>query len=245
MLYQPYEKYHQKTRSQKKLIKKRNFTYRLILNALEPYLIDRKKILDIGCGAGTLSLYIASRSHYIRGIDISSKAIKACRASAQMLGVTQNVKFQIASFPEIIIKENFDLILCIEVLEHLIKDELAIEKMFNHLKTNGVIIISVPSIKAPLYKLGFAKKFDKQVGHLRRYDLNKIIKLLKEKKIKIIKAKKTEGIIRSFLFTSKRTTPIVRIANKFQFVSDILTFLDNISLKLFGASQIIIIAKKT
>ncbi len=239
-----YEKYHQETKPQRKLIKKKNFTYRLILSILEPYLINGKKILDIGCGAGTLCFYMANRGNHVKGIDISLKAIRVCKISAQKLGVAQNTRFQTVNFPETAIKESFDLILCTEILEHLVKDNLAIKKMFNYLKAGGMAIISIPSIKAPLHRLGFTKKFDKRVGHLRRYSINKITKLLKKEKFKIIETKKTEGVMRSFLFTSKHTALIIRIANKFQLISDILTFLDNITLKLFGASQIIIVAQK-
>ena len=239
-----YEKYHQKTKPQRRLIKKKNFTYRLILSTLEPYLIDRKKILDIGCGAGTLSFYMASRGNYVRGIDISSKAIGACKISAQNLGIIQNTIFRVARFPKVTIDESFDLVLCVETLEHLIKDSLAIKKISGYLKTNGITIISIPSIEAPLHRLGLTRKFDRRVGHLRRYNLNKITKLLKKEKLQIIEIKKTEGLIRSLLFTSEYTALIVRAANKFSVLSDIFTFLDNISLKLFGESQIIIVAQK-
>ena len=116
-----YEQYHKKTQFQTKVIQKKNFTYRLILNVLTPYLSNKKKILDIGCGAGTLSLYMATvnPNNYVRGIDISPGAIRACRISARKLGIERNTTFQATSFPETTLKESFNLILCTEILEHL------------------------------------------------------------------------------------------------------------------------------
>ena len=88
-----YEKYHSSIIVQKKIIGRRNFTYRLILNVLEPFLNDQQMVLDIGCGTGTLSFYIANKGDQVIGIDISSSAIEACQQSAIKLGIEEKTKF--------------------------------------------------------------------------------------------------------------------------------------------------------
>jgi len=105
-------------------------------------------------------------------------------------------------------------------------------------------VISVPSKNSPLFKLGFTKKFDERVGHLRRYNQEDLIRLLRKTGFKILEIQKTEGILRNFLFVSKFTGQIIRVANRFWIVSDIFTFIDNITLKLFGESQLIVVAQK-
>ncbi len=239
-----YEKFYKGIKLQKRIIGRKNFTYRLILDVLEPNLTKGKQVLDIGCGAGTLSFYIASKGCYVNGIDISLKAIEACRLNAKKLNVEKNTKFQAAEFLEVEINRKFDLILCNEVLEHLINDNLAIEKIFSSLKIGGIAIITVPLQNAPLFRWGFMKKFDRSVGHLRRYNTDQLINLIKKKNFEIIEEKRIEGVFRNFLFTSRFGGQIVRIANRFAIVSDFLTFLDNITLKLFGESQIIVVAQK-
>ena len=104
-----------------------------------------------------------------------------------------------SSVEDLKLKDRFDLIICSEVLEHLQDDMKALLKMNILLKDNGGIIVSVPSVNAPLYKLGLAEKFDKRVGHLRRYSLNQIVSLIEKAGFKIEETYKTEGVIRNCL----------------------------------------------
>jgi len=105
-------------------------------------------------------------------------------------------------------------------------------------------MITVPSKNAPLIKFRTIKKFDKKSGHLRRYSLNGLKYLMEKNGLKVIFSKKTEGILRNSLFVFKFGQIIIRVANRFSLISDIITFFDNISLNLFGESQIIVVAKK-
>ncbi len=169
-----YETFHNKAKSQQKIINSNNFTYKVILSILDPYLTTNKDILDIGCGVGTLSLYCAKKSKKVLGIDISKNAISIANNSVKYLKL-KNVNFETVDFPQNAPKGTYDLILCSEVLEHLPDDSLALKKIFNLLKPNGIAIISTPTKTAPMYRLGLASNFDKRVGHLRRYLLNELI----------------------------------------------------------------------
>jgi len=68
--------------------------------------------------------------------------------------------------------------------------------------------------------------------------------LLKDAGLKIIETRKTQGIFRNFLFYNRLGNLPLRLANRFWIVSDIFTFIDNITLKLFGESQLIVVAQK-
>lgn len=236
-----HEVFHQTTLMQKRIVDKNNFTYRIIFDVLNKYFKGGKKILDIGCGAGTICLYLGSKGNNVCGIDISQNAIISCNESAKFLGL-KNVSFERMDFPNKVPEGKFDYILCSEVLEHLENDDLALKKVFSLLNNNGIAIISTPSKNAPLYRLGLAKEFDQRVGHLRRYTLEELVEMCKKKGFHILETKKTEGVIRNFLFLNPIAGKLVRFI-KF-FVSDVVTFLDNIFLKLFGESQIFVIVKK-
>lgn len=238
-----YEIYHSKSKGQGKIVGEKNFTYINILPILNSCLGKNiNKILDIGCGSGTISLYLASKGYEVKGIDISKKAIEACKESANNIGL-KNVKFEISEFPKSLPQEKFNLIFFSEVIEHLPNDDLALRKIHKLLKPGGILFLSTPSKNAPLYKLGLAKKFDKEVGHLRRYTLEELKIKLKRNGFKIKKTYKKEGLLRNYLFLNTIAGKLIRFIRFF--LVDIFTFIDNISVKLFGESQIIIIAHKT
>lgn len=237
-----HEDFHRGTVSQYKFIRKDNFTYRLILEILEKYLRARSSVLDIGCGSGTLSFYLANKDHQVTGIDISEKAIKSCKKTAVNLGI-KNANFIVMDFPNEIPKEKYDFIIFTEVLEHLPDDKFALRKIHSLLNPKGILFLTTPSINAPLHKLGLTKKFDKEVGHLRRYQLDELVVTCEKTGFKVLETKKSEGILRNFLFTNAVAGKLVRLI-KFK-ASDIVTFLDNISINLFGESDVIIIAQKS
>lgn len=236
-----HEKFHNNTRSQLKIINEGNFTYKLILSIINKYLKKNQVVLDVGCGAGTLCMYIAARGNKILGIDISRNAIKSCKESAQNLCL-DNAQFKVMDFPKETLKEKFDFIIFTEVMEHIEDDIEALKKINSLLKKNGTVFITTPSKNAPLYKLGLLEKFDREVGHIRRYTMQEVIDLCREANLEIIETKKNEGIIRNFLFTNPFAGKLVRFI-KYS-LSDLVTLLDNFSLKLFGESDLFIIARK-
>jgi 2-polyprenyl-3-methyl-5-hydroxy-6-metoxy-1,4-benzoquinol methylase len=141
-----------------------------------------------------------------------------------------------------LITGRFDLIILSEVIEHLQNDDLALKRIHKMLNKKGVVIITTPSKHAPLYRLGYAKGFDKSVGHLRRYTIESLSKQCREAGLTVVETRKIEGILRNFLFLNPIAGEFVRFI-KF-FISDIVTFIDNLTIPIFGESNIIIVARK-
>jgi len=239
-----HEKYHKKTKPQDKIIAKNNFTYKIILPILDKYVnTTNKKILDIGCGSGTLSLYLASKGNTVHGIDISKRAVYTSNKSAKELGL-KNVSFEVLDFPRDKLRpNNYDVILLLEVIEHIEEDARALQLLYSRLNTNGILILSTPSKNAPLYRLGLTKDFDKRVGHLRRYREKELLDQIKYAGFNIIEIKKNEGILRNFLYTNSIAGNAIRFI-KF-FIVDLISYLDNLSMLIFGESDFIVIAKKS
>lgn len=237
-----YEEFHEKTSVQKKTISKNNFTYRHILQFIDKYSVGKRNIIDIGCGAGTLCFYIASKGINVLGIDISSSAIKVCQESSRSLNLDKLARFEVVNFPEESVIGKFDLVIFTEVIEHLNNDSLALKKIFNMLNKGGIAIITTPSLNAPLYKFGYANDFDKKVGHLRRYTIESLSKKCMDSGLEVIETEKVEGILRNFLFLNPYAGKLVRFI-KF-IVSDVVTIIDNTLIPFFGESNIMIIVKK-
>lgn len=239
--HKKYEEFHNNTRVQSRIIDENNFTYKHILKIINKFLRPPKKILDIGCGAGTLCLYYAKRGNQVLGIDISQKAVNSANHSAKLLGLN-NVKFEKMDFPKRTPHDKFDFIIFTEVIEHLEDDKFALRKIYLLLQKGGIVFISTPSKNAPLHRLGMAKDFDKRVGHLRRYTLGQLMSESQKCGYTILETGKTEGIVRNFLFLNPVAGKFVRFI-KF-FLSDWITNIDYLSLKLFGESNIFIILQK-
>lgn len=237
-----YDRFHYGTKAQRKIIPRNNFTYRHTIQYVEKYLTKNARVADIGCGAGTICFYIANKGNRVLGADVSPKAIKACSESSKIMGLDELTKFKVVDFPNKAIDGKFDLIIFSEVIEHLQEDNLALNRIYNILNNKGILIITTPSEHAPLHRIGYAKGFDKKVGHLRRYTIQGLSKQCLEAGFKIIETQKIEGILRNFLFLNPYAGKFVRFI-KF-FISDIVTFVDNLTIPILGESNIIIVARK-
>lgn len=240
-----YDKFHINSKFQKKIIDRNNFTYRDIIQVLDQYICcENGRVLDIGCGVGTLDFYLANKKYSVLGVDISKKVIDLCIRNSQLLGLNFNTTFKNLNFPEQNFDEKFDYIICSEVLEHLVDDKKALSCIFKLLKPNGVLIISVPSKNAPLYKIGYSDKFDRNVGHLRRYLPEDLVNLCTQSGFAVNEVVKTEGIVRNFLFLTPFFGIFIKVLNRVRLLSDIFTFFDKLSLRLFGESNIFVVVRK-
>ena len=245
-----YNEFHRNSKIQKTPIKRNNFTYRLIIGETEKILSgikkDNVKILDYGCGVGTLVFYLASTGNNVVGVDISPLSIKLCNRSAKEMNLSSRVRFSVdGDFWKKIknISTKFDLIICSEVIEHVRNDAELLEKLSRILNEKGYIFLTTPSKNAPLFRMGFAKSFDKKVGHLRRYDVESLITMFERVGMRVEKIRKVEGILRNSLFLITQLGVFIKFLKGF--FSDMVTFTDEVLVRIVGESNIFIIARKT
>lgn len=239
-----YNRFHRSAVSQKKIIKKKNFTYRIIIKDVAGLTKGKNlKILDYGCGVGTLSLYLASLGNEVVGLDISSEAINVANQSAKLNGkILKKIKFYTLSEGTKKVSSDFDLVLCIEVMEHVLHEKELLGFLVEKLKKGGYLILSVPSYNAPLYKLGLTKRFDAKVGHLRRYTVENLLAVFENSGLEIREVIRREGIFRNILFINPLFGNLIRFLKGV--FSDIYTLIDDLSVPFFGESDIYIIARK-
>jgi len=240
-----YEKFHEHIRLQNKVVTKENFTYKEIISVLNntfPLLVG-KKVLDIGCGSGSLTFYIAKQGFKVLGLDISQRAVKCCKLNAKILKLVKKTHFEVADFPEKFPKGKFDLVICSEIIEHIQKDNECLSKIHNLLSKNGILIISAPSSNSLLYKIGLLKRFDEKVGHVRRCTIENLQEKLYNNNFRVIETKKAEGILRNTLFSFNIFNFAIKIANRFSFASETLSILDKFFIPFFGESDLIFVAK--
>ena len=237
-----HEAFHLNKKLQKRIIEDNNFTYRELIRILKPYLKNCDTILDIGCGVGTIDFYLAAKGKKVTGVEISASAVSLAKENARLFNLNKKVRFITAEFPGNLPIKKYDLVIFSEVIEHLQDDKRALRDVWKVLNPNGILVITTPSKNAPLYKMGLLDTFDKSVGHLRRYTIEGLINLVKSNEYEIIDFGKNEGILRNFLFTNSIASRVLRFIR--WKISDLVTFIDNVTISLFGESDLWIVARK-
>jgi SAM-dependent methyltransferase len=106
-------------------------------------------ILDAGCGFGkyTRRMQKMNKNWNIKGIDIDSEHITDCESFFTKAGLSNRVSFQTMDLTVLTDTDCYDIILSVDVMEH-IKDDVKVFRNFhNALNKGGVLIISTPSDK--------------------------------------------------------------------------------------------------
>lgn len=104
------------------------------------------RILDAGCGVGNISFPLGSLGFEVYALDVDPKSISYC----QNRNVFPNVRFMVGNVenPDNI-QEQFDIIICAEVLEHLPHPDAAFINFARLLKRNGILLLSIPNGYGP------------------------------------------------------------------------------------------------
>ncbi len=132
------------------------------------------KILDIGCGGGILCEPLSRLGAKVVGIDSNYKAIQVAKKHAKQKNL--QINYQNIDINELTLK-NFDLITCMEVLEHVDDINYIISKSKKILKKDGFFIGSTinKTLKSYLLAIFFAESLLKIVPK-GTHDWNKLIK---------------------------------------------------------------------
>jgi ubiquinone/menaquinone biosynthesis C-methylase UbiE len=107
-----------------------------------------RHILDAGCGAGDYSFYLAARYPMaeVLGVDIDEEAIRRNRETARHLGIA-NVRFEVANLAVTKFPEQFDLVISIDVLEHIVEQETALRTLRSALRPGGTAFLHIPTVR--------------------------------------------------------------------------------------------------
>jgi SAM-dependent methyltransferase len=142
-----------------------------IYRRIEPHLGQR--ILEVGCGLGNMSTYFLDRSQLV-SIDILPASVDQVRS---LYGDQPNFRALAADICDYdAVRElrpyRFDTVVCLNVLEHIGEDALAVRNMAELLEPGGKLILFVPAGK---YLYG---RLDAALSHHRRYDARSVSRVL-------------------------------------------------------------------
>lgn len=121
------------------------------------------KIMDVGCGTGTMMNYLKKYGSVV-GIDTSDEALNFCRQR----GKRKVYKANINRLP--FNNSSFDLVTALDVIEHVEEDDQALQELFRVCKKGGRVTITVPA-----YNFLWSKH-DIALEHKRRYTAKELKK---------------------------------------------------------------------
>jgi 2-polyprenyl-6-hydroxyphenyl methylase/3-demethylubiquinone-9 3-methyltransferase len=102
------------------------------------YTFKNLKLLDVGCGGGLIAEPMTRLGAKVTGIDASEKNINVAKFHAEQMNLKINY---LATTPENL-NEQFDVILCLEIIEHVADVDLFIQSCAKLLKKNGIIFFA-------------------------------------------------------------------------------------------------------
>lgn len=114
----------------KKVLEKHNF------NSYKPF--EKLNILDIGCGGGILTEPMARLGGNVTGLDSNQNAIKIAKKHAKKSSL--RISYFSDNIQKFKPKNQYDVITCMEVVEHVTNLENFISEAKKYLKPNGFFI---------------------------------------------------------------------------------------------------------
>ncbi len=109
-----------------------------IISKTQP--LKKLKILDIGCGGGLLSEPMCRLGANVTGIDASNKNIKIAKLHAKNNNL--KIKYICASPEKLKVNNKFDVILNMEIIEHVEDVNFFLKSCSNLLKKNGIMFVA-------------------------------------------------------------------------------------------------------
>lgn len=167
----------------------------LVLHLIKSFKVSSPVILDAGCGTG-MNLLAFNKIGEAFGFDISRQAVEFClkRGLNHVIQCPiENIEYK---------DKKFDIITCLDVLEHVPNSHHALLELKRVLKDDGRMIITVPAFRM------LWSQHDDALCHLRRYEKYSFLQELNEAGLRVEK-------IGYYFFTSFFAVAPIRIIRRF------------------------------
>lgn len=145
--------------------------YRLILEEI-PSLPPKPRILDVGCGSGTLLKLLRRRfpDAQLQGVEVSSEARRIASDDIRDAIACGDIVQLASEFDA----NSFDLLVCSEVLEHVQNPAQVMAAAAGLLKPAGIAVFTVPA------GMRHWSSQDDAAGHLRRFEPSQFTDLMQQ-----------------------------------------------------------------
>jgi SAM-dependent methyltransferase len=138
---------------------------RILFNTYAKYSVldlSESDVLDVGCGYGWL-LDAFQGARTLCGVDIAHHAVEVAAGRRPDRFFKQGDLHDVSPF-----SQKFDLILAINIIEHLSTPEAGIKSISSSAKPGGIVIIHMPTISNWLTRWEYSKLYDSDPTHIYR-----------------------------------------------------------------------------
>jgi SAM-dependent methyltransferase len=106
----------------------------------------KQRILDAGSGFGQYSFFLSgmNKNWSVEAVDVKEEQVADCNAFFNRIG-RMNVDFSTADLTTFSEHDMYDMILSVDVMEHILEDELVFRNFYDALTQGGMVLISTPS----------------------------------------------------------------------------------------------------
>ncbi len=174
---------------------------------------DSVSILDAGCGYGQYDYYMSSRisNAKILGVDVKQEQIDDCNQFFQKIGRGERVSFQYADLTDFVREDEYDMILSVDVMEHIQEDGKVFLNFAKSLKKGGTLLISTPSDQggSDVHDEGEHSFIDEHVRD--GYNIDDIRRKLAEAGFSEVEARYSYGTPGSIAWTLSMKWPITML----------------------------------
>ena len=116
--------------------------------------LNRKRVLDVGCGGGILADSMARKGANVTGIDLASKSLRVAQLHALETG-TPNIQYREVSVEALAQEQpaSFDVVTCMEMLEHVPDPGSVVRACAELVKPDGWVFFSTLHRSAKAFML--------------------------------------------------------------------------------------------
>ena len=104
--------------------------------------LKRKRVLDVGCGGGILSESLALAGAQVMAIDAAEGPLKVAKLHGYEAGISVDYRNTTIEHLSVENGDLFDVIMCLEMLEHVPNPESVISSCFKLLKPDSNVFFS-------------------------------------------------------------------------------------------------------
>jgi 2-polyprenyl-3-methyl-5-hydroxy-6-metoxy-1,4-benzoquinol methylase len=162
--YYATESQSQKTRDRFSAL--RDIVLRVVKNRLGH--VPALEVLDVGCGAGALSLLWADAGHRVHGLDVNEPLLKLAKERAEREG--KSIEFKLGSATNLPWSDqSMDVCMVPELLEHVAEWQVCLAECVRILRPGGVLLLTTSNKLCPVQQEFNLPLYSWYPGPIKRY----------------------------------------------------------------------------